>query len=87
LSEAELAQLMPRWREDYEKANEPRFGYCTGQLPGTYSAHWVYGAEARHRFFRWAGIPREIVKRFDAERQTPPAEAERVSGSAKDQAD
>jgi hypothetical protein len=49
--------------------------------------HWVYGAEARHRFFRWAGIPREIVKKFDAERQTPPAEAERVSGSAKDQAD
>jgi hypothetical protein len=37
---------MPRWWKDYEKANEPGFGYCTGQLPGTYSAHWVYGAEA-----------------------------------------
>ncbi|MGZ5863274.1 MAG: hypothetical protein ACXWKB_08325 [Methyloceanibacter sp.] len=69
LSEAELALFMPEWRARWEQANEPGFSYCLGQLPGTTSANLVYGAEARRRFFLWAGIPPAIRKTWAAERR------------------
>jgi len=42
LTETELAELMPEWREEYEKVNEPNFSYCTGH-------DWLRGEAARRR--------------------------------------
>jgi hypothetical protein len=67
LSDAELAELMPRWREDYEKAHQPGFGYCVGQSAGV--AKWLKGSAARRAHYRWVGIPREILRLWDAERK------------------
>ena len=62
LSEDELAELMPRWREDYAKAQQPSFFYCKGQ------GQFLKGAAARREHYRWAGIPRDLIKQWNAER-------------------
>jgi len=62
LTETELAELMPEWREDYEKANEPNFSYCTGD-------GWLRGEAAKRAQYRWAGIPRALIRKWDAERR------------------
>jgi len=54
LAEHELDILMRKWREVYNKANEPYFSYCIGSKPGTTYAHWLKGEAAR-----W---PRPIVE-------------------------
>jgi hypothetical protein len=70
LSEAEIAELMPQWREHYDKAQEPGFEYCIGTAkPGDTFASWIKGPAAKRAHYRWAGIPREIIKRFNAERK------------------
>jgi hypothetical protein len=69
LSDAELAELMPHWREKYEEANETGFAYCTGSKAGETFANWIEGAAARKAYCRWVGIPPEIVKKWDAERK------------------
>ena len=66
LSEAELAELRPMWREHYEQALRGGFSYrieCAGIVS------WLEGEEARKAFYRWACIPRAIVKQWDDERQ------------------
>jgi hypothetical protein len=69
LSAAEIAELMPRWREHYDKANKPDFCFCIGHAkPGDTFASWLEGAAARRAHYRWSGIPREIIKKWDAER-------------------
>jgi hypothetical protein len=66
----ELAELMPRWREDYEKVWQPGFAYCIGHAkPGDTSANWLESAPARRAYLRWAGFPREIIKRWEEERK------------------
>src|SRR5262249_46508302 len=62
LSETELAEVIAEWREEYEKANEPNFGYCTGH-------GWLRGEAAKRARYRWAGIPPALVKKWDAERR------------------
>ena len=62
LTETELAELMPEWREEYEKANEPNFGYCTRH-------GWLRGEAAKRARYRWAGIPPTLLKKWDAERR------------------
>jgi hypothetical protein len=61
LDDEELAELMPWWREQYDRSHEPDFGYCGG--PGKF----LKGDEARKAHYRWAQIPPEIVKRWDQE--------------------
>jgi len=83
LTETELAELMPEWREEYEKANEPNFSYCTGH-------GWLRGEAAKRAQYRWAGIPRALVKKWDAERRRraktirklaePPADSSAAAG-------
>jgi len=60
LTETELAELMPEWREEYEKANEPNFSYCTGH-------GWLRGEAAKRAQYRWAGIPPALIRKWDAE--------------------
>ncbi len=68
LSEAELAELMLEWRQCYERAQAPGFSYCIGSRPGETFARWLMGAAARRAEYRWAGIPRAILKKWDARR-------------------
>jgi hypothetical protein len=62
LGEAELTELMAKWREAFAKANQPGFAYCST------NAQWLTGDEARERFFQWVGIPPTILRQFEAER-------------------
>jgi hypothetical protein len=66
LDEQELAILMRKWREVYNKANEPHFSYCTGSTEGTTYAHWLKGEAARQAYYEWVGIPREVLKQFES---------------------
>jgi hypothetical protein len=45
LSEAEIAELMPHWRERWEQAQSPNFTYFTGN-------GWLRGEEAKQRMYR-----------------------------------
>src|SRR4051794_26432842 len=62
LSDEELAELMPWWREQFERSFAPEFFHCLG--PGRI----LEGVPARQAHYRWACIPPEIVKRWTAER-------------------
>jgi len=59
---AELEQVKRDWRQRYENALGPGFSYNTGD-------GWLEGAAARRAHYRWAGIPRELIKQWDAERR------------------
>ena len=61
LSADELAELMPFWRQHYERAQEPDFHYCLG--PGRF----LEGEAAKRALYRWAGIPAVIVRKWNAE--------------------
>jgi hypothetical protein len=62
LGEAELAQWMSWWRLSYEDAQQV-------DSFDTDDARVLEGAAARRAFCREAGIPRAIVKQWDAERK------------------
>jgi len=62
LSDEELAELMPWWRRQYERAQQPDFHYCLGVN------NWLKGAAARKALYKWAGIPRDIIRKWNAER-------------------
>jgi hypothetical protein len=68
LTVAELAELMPYWREEYTKAQRRGFSYCLGYDLERRGAVWISGAAARKAHCRWAGIPPAIVKQWDRER-------------------
>ena len=63
LGTEEAAALVAYWREQFERANEPGFGYCSG--PG----RWLRGREAREAHIAWADIPRSLVEKWTAERR------------------
>ena len=70
LSEAELAELMPDWREHYEQAQKPNFSHCIGHKShGDTFASWIKGPAARKAHYRWAEIPDAIVRQWNAERR------------------
>ena len=53
LSEAELAELMPDWREHYEQAQKPNFSHCIGHKShGDTFASWIKGPAARKAHYR-----------------------------------
>jgi hypothetical protein len=64
-TEAELAELMPKWRERYEQANDPEYPNFSYLAAGGVR---LTGLEAKQAFYRWAGIPPEVVRKWDAER-------------------
>jgi hypothetical protein len=70
LREDELASLMSTWREYYDQAQAPDFACCIG-ANGT-SARWIEGREAREALYRWAGIPRSLLARWDAAKRKGP---------------
>jgi hypothetical protein len=63
LGDAEKVELEAEWRHEFDRAQEPGFSLCTG--PGD----WLEGAAARRAHYRYADIPRGLVKRWMAERK------------------
>lgn len=70
LSETESAELVALWREYFDQAQEPRFEHCIGHAKeGDTFASWLEGAAAKHAHYKWAGIPRELIRKWSAERR------------------
>jgi hypothetical protein len=70
LTEGEVAELTAHWRKEFERAQDPRFMHCIGHAkPGDTFATWLKGAAARRAHYRWAGIPRDLLKRWMRERR------------------
>ena len=63
LGDEERAELERDWRQEYDDAQDPEFWICLG--PG----ERLEGAAARRAHYRWADIPRSLVKRWTAERK------------------
>jgi hypothetical protein len=61
LDEAECAELVAWWRQEFERTQERGFQLCLG--PGRF----LKGASARRQHYRWADIPRELLSQWSAE--------------------
>ena len=64
LSETELTELMPHWREKFDQAQEVGFCYNTASTRG-----WLEGAAARRAHYVFWEIPFAIIRQFEAERR------------------
>jgi hypothetical protein len=64
----EIEALLPLWRTHYDRAQAPGFSYCSGYDTAQRSGVWLKGAAARRALYKWAGIPPDVVKRWDGER-------------------
>ena len=60
LTEEERAELLARWRDDFERAQDPGFRFRT-------TSTWLDGVAARRAHYRWSGIPRDLLKRWTRE--------------------
>jgi hypothetical protein len=70
LAESEVDELVATWRSAFERAQAPRFMFCVGFVKsGATTATWLEGKAARRAHYRWAGIPRELLKRWTRERR------------------
>jgi hypothetical protein len=63
LGEQEARYLLTWWREQFQRAWQPEFFFCEG--PGKF----FDGAVARRKHYVWADIPRELVRKWTAERR------------------
>jgi hypothetical protein len=64
LSEAELSELLPWWREKFDQAQETGFCYNASSERG-----WLEGAAARRAHCVFWEIPFAVIKQFEAERR------------------
>jgi hypothetical protein len=70
LSAAELIRLEPDWRVEYDRAQAPGFAFCIGHAqPHETFATWLDGDEAKRAHYAWAGIPKLLLKTWNAERR------------------
>src|SRR5262249_52795654 len=58
LSETEKAELVARWKHEYDRSCRPGFFICLG--PGRF----LEGEEAREAHHRWADIPASLVEQW-----------------------
>jgi hypothetical protein len=71
LTPEEATTLEREWRAHFDHANSPNFfGFCTGYDRERHCAIWVKGEAARKAHYKWAGIPRTLIKRWTEERPT-----------------
>jgi hypothetical protein len=63
LTESEQAELVERWRHEFDRACAPNFSHCLGP------ARFLTGAEGREAHYRWADIPATLVEQWEAERR------------------
>jgi hypothetical protein len=64
LAGAELDAVMRDWRQHYEHA----LG-CDNFSDNGGADGWLQGAAARRAYYGWAGIPRDVVRQWDAVRR------------------
>jgi hypothetical protein len=70
LSAEEKADRIANWRSQFDKAQEPGFMFCIGHAkPDDTFATWLTGAPARRAHYEWAGIPRDLIRHWTAERR------------------
>ena len=69
LGEQEREQLVAEWREEYERAQAPGFGFCAGMRPDGSGALWLTGQAAREAHHAWADIPTSLIAQWRAERE------------------
>jgi hypothetical protein len=70
LGEEEREQLVAQWFVHFTRPQDPRFTYCVGfAKPSDRVATWLKGKAARRAYYRWAGIPRDLLKRWTRERR------------------
>ena len=63
LAPEERAELERWWRGQFERAQAPDFWLCLG--PGRF----LEGAPARRAHYKWADVPRELLKEWTRERR------------------
>jgi len=72
LTPKEKAMLEAQWRGHFEHGNSPDYiGECVGYDRERHCAIWAKGDEARRALYRWAGIPRALIKCWTGERARP----------------
>jgi hypothetical protein len=70
LTDEERIELEQAWRECFEQAQQPGFQHCIGHAkPADTFATWLKGAAAKRAHYKWAGIPRELLRRWTEERR------------------
>lgn len=70
LTDDEASSLTARWLRDFARAQAPGFAYCAGfAKPSDTTATWLKGAAARRAHYRWAGIPRALIREWTAQRR------------------
>lgn|SRR5262249_25868145 len=74
LSVEEKTLLERRWRQEFEKAQQPNFFHCAGQ------DRFLTGEQAKRAHFREVDIPHELIKRWTtAERRHTKKEPRAIS--------
>lgn len=63
LTESESSVLVAQWRREFERAWRPAFFYCEG--PDAF----FHGVVARRKLYRWADIPRALVRKWRSQRR------------------
>ena len=63
LTEAERAELLTWWQEQYERAWLPHFFHCEGP------ERFFRGAAGRRRHYHWADIPASLLKEWNSARR------------------
>ena len=62
LAESEVAELEAYWRQEFERTFEPSFGFHSG-------GRVLRDGLARREHYKWADIPRELVKAWTSQRR------------------
>ena len=75
LGEGERESLVAEWREEFERAQVPGFGFCVGMRADGRGAEWLTGQAAREAHHAWADIPASLVDQWRIE-----SARERMSG-------
>jgi hypothetical protein len=82
LSPEEAATLEREWRGYFDHGNSPDYiGECVGYDRVRHCAVWAKGDVARRALYKWAGIPKALIKRWTEERGRP-ARARRTAKPA-----
>jgi hypothetical protein len=66
----EKATFEKFWRRQFDECNKPEwYGHCIGHAKkGDTFASWLRGEEGRRAHYKWAGIPRALLKRWTEQR-------------------
>ena len=67
LGEQERESLISEWREEFERAQAPSFGFCAGLRPDGKDVLWLTGQAGREALYAWADIPASLIAQWRTE--------------------